>query len=476
MNNNKATRKSNLIKNTFIIFLGTLFTRLVSFFLLPLYTGILSTSEYGVIDLLNTLISLIVPIITLQIDQALFRFLISERNNKTNIKKIVSNSFFFLLISLSFYLLLFIFISVFIQNEYKYLLALILIANVFSNFCLQFSRGVGNNKTYSIAGFMIAISTIISNIIFLLGLKYRVTGMLIGSLIGNLIGSSYLFIRLKIYTYLSITLVNKQYLKKMLKYSVPLVPNQLSWWVFNTSDRVIVTILLGLSYTGLLSIAYKFSSIYILLYNIFNTSWTESVSLHIDDDDFEEFFNSTFNEVFNLFYSIALCMISFLTVFFSIFINSKFSESYYLIPIAIFAGLFQVIVGLVSTVYVAKSDTKAIANTSIVSAIVNLVIHFSLIKYIGIYAAVVSTLLSYLIFAIYRTFDVNKKYVKINVKLLFFISKIPVLLFALIVYYLSNNIYINITSLLIISFYTIVLNRKSIINLKNLVYEKIRRK
>ena len=49
------SREKQLAKNTLIITVGKVCTQLISFFLLPLYTGILSTEEYGIVDLLNTL-------------------------------------------------------------------------------------------------------------------------------------------------------------------------------------------------------------------------------------------------------------------------------------------------------------------------------------------------------------------------------------------------------------------------------------
>ena len=81
------SRNKDLVQNTIIIFIGTICTKLLSFILLPLYTNVLSTSEYGVVDLLTTLISLISPIISLQISQGLFKNLVDCRNNIEKQKK-----------------------------------------------------------------------------------------------------------------------------------------------------------------------------------------------------------------------------------------------------------------------------------------------------------------------------------------------------------------------------------------------------
>ena len=69
-------KKKQLAKNTIIIFIGKVCTQLISFFLLPLYTGYLKTSEYGIVDLITTYITLLVPIITLELEMSIFRYLV----------------------------------------------------------------------------------------------------------------------------------------------------------------------------------------------------------------------------------------------------------------------------------------------------------------------------------------------------------------------------------------------------------------
>ena len=84
-------RERKLIKNTFILSIGTFLPRLTSFIILPILTGCLTKNEYGSYDLITILASLYLPAITLQIQTAAFRFLIDERNNKQCVKKIVSS-------------------------------------------------------------------------------------------------------------------------------------------------------------------------------------------------------------------------------------------------------------------------------------------------------------------------------------------------------------------------------------------------
>jgi len=468
------SKSKELAKNTVIIFIGTVCTKLITFFLLPLYTAMLTTAEYGTVDLLNTIISLLSPIISLQISQGLFRHLIDSRDNEKEKKELISSSILLIIINCFIYLLLFLLISPFVNNKYKYFLAINLIFSVLCDLFLQISRGFGENKQYSIAGVITAITTIICNVLFLVSLKMKVNGMLLGTLIGYASSIIWLFFKLKLYKYISIYSFSKKSLKKLLKYSLPLVPNQLSWWVFNTSDRIIVSIIMGLSFTGLLSVSYKFSSAYIIIYNIFNLSWTESMALHINDEDVEEYFNKTFNIIFNLFFSIGIVLIAFMPIIFKIMVNDSYSYAKGLIPIAILSVICQVVVGLVSVVYVSKNDTKAIANTSILAAIVNIVVHLALIKYIGLYAAVVSTFVSYFVFAIYRTIDVSKKYLQVKFDIKKLLISTVYLIIVLLVYYCNYN-YLKIIIMISSIVYLFFINKNSINFIINILKEKVKK-
>ncbi|WP_303189029.1 lipopolysaccharide biosynthesis protein [uncultured Clostridium sp.] len=411
------SKSKELVKNTSIIFIGTFSTRLLSFLLLPLYTGFLTTNEYGVIDLFTTAVALISTLISFQISQGLFRYLVTNRDDEDKKKRIITSSFLFIVLISILYTIVFTFISPIIKIEYKIFLVSNVISNIIYEFLLQLSRGIGNNKDYSISGIVSAFTTIIFNIILIVFLKFGAMGMLLGTFIGSFSGVAFLYIKLKFSRYLSISSFDLDVLKVILKYSIPLVPNQLSWWIFESSDRIIVSFVLGLSFTGILSVSYKFSSAFIMLYNIFNLSWRESVILHIDDLDATDYFNKTCNTVLSLFSSISLGMIAFMPIVFKIMVNNNYYNAYNLIPITIVAAIFQIISGLLSAVYVAKNDSKSIAKSSIFSAIVNIIVHVSLIKFIGLYAAVVSTLVSYFALAIYRIYDVNKKYIKVKIKI-----------------------------------------------------------
>ena len=467
-------REKELLKNTAIITIGNIATKLISFFLLPLYTALLTTKEYGVVELLNTLVSLCVPIFTLQLDQAIFRYLIDNRGKEDNIKKGISTALKFVIIASILFLAIFFVFSPLVNNEYKYFLATNVIASIFSSMFLQISRGLGDNKVYAEGSFITAAIAVILNVVFIAGFKWGANGMLSANLIGNIICSIYIFFRKKIYKYIEFKDFSKDLLKKLLKYALPLIPNAIAWWIFNSSDRIIVSAFLGLDSTGILSASYKFSNAYIMVYNIFNMTWTESAALHINDDDNTEYFNKVINTVFNLFASICVVLIAFMPIIFKIMINEKFGESYNQIPILLLSTLFNVLVGLLSVIYIAKKDTKAVAETSFVAAFINAVVNLALIKFIGLYAASVSTLVAYAVLGINRYFDVRKKYMKISLNFKDTILTTIMLAIVFLTYYLKNNIFIAI-SMVISIIYALFINRNSFGFIKKLLMTKLKK-
>lgn len=467
-------REKQLVKSTIIITIGKICTQLITFLLLPLYTGILSTEEYGIVDLLNTLVSLLLPIVTFQVEQAMFRELIEVRNNENKKTEIISTGIISVILQCFLFLVLFAIISPFVNNDYKLFLATNVITYIFLSLFQQIARGLGDNKRYAIGSFLSAFFTIIFNVLFIAIIRLGATGLLLGTMLGQLLSIIYLFISLKLYKYIEIHKYKKTIIKKLWKYSIPLIPNAISWWVFNASNRVITSSFLGVGQNGILAAALKFSSVFITFYNIFNMSWTESISISINDNDIESYFNKMFNIMLRLFTALGIGIIACMPFVFPIMINEKFSSGYGLVPLSILGSLFNVVVGLISVIYVAKKNTKAIANTSIISAILNIIINIALIKFVGLYAAVIATFIAFFTMSIYRMHDIRKKYFKIKIDKSLLIKTVIILLIILPIYYI-NSLYLNIFALLLAILFAWDLNKDSIKPILDMVKSKLKR-
>lgn len=460
------SRIKDLAKNTLIITIGRISTQFITFLLLPLYTALLTTEEYGTVDLITTLVQLFIPIVSLMIDQGVFRYLLSSENENTK-KEVISNAFF-LLLGLNFvFIIIYLLLLPLITVKYKIWILLILVITAFSNLFLQISRGLKKTFDYALGSFICSLITITLNVLCIAFIKMSAVGMLLATFIGNVVCCIYLFFKLEINKYLSLSSVNKKTLLNELKYSIPLIPNQLSLWVMNSSDRLIVSFILGTAANGILAVSHKFPAIFMTFFNIFQLAWHETGTVHFFDKDRDDFFSKTIEEIMLLFSTLCMCIIIVLPIVFNLFVNSSYNEAYYNIPIYLIASLLNVMVGLLGVVYVATKKTFEIAKTTIIAALINIIVNIILIKYIGLYAASISTFMGYFITMIYRIID-TKKYLNIKYSLYKYVKIIVGILFSTIIYYINNKL-ISIITLPFFICIALWVNKDYIVLIKKLI-------
>lgn len=464
-------KKKELAKNTIIIFAGKVCTQLISFLLLPLYTSYLLTDEYGFVDLITTYVTLIVPIITMELEMSVFRYLVDCRRNKKETKRVFSNNFIILLSSLFLFIVGYLIVTCFWKFDYRFLILFDIVICAFSGNFLQIARGVGKTIDYAISCIITGVSTILFNILLIVGFHLGAFGMITSMAIANGLGALYLFVRLRMWRYIDFRQKDKKLIKEMYQYSIPLVPNGISWWIVNVSDRTIITAVLGTAANGIYAVSNKFPTILSSLLGIFNLSWSESAALHIDSDDRDQFFSDISNTVTKLFSCLGVGMIACMPFVFPLLVNHSYDEAYYYIPILVLGAVFNVVICLYSAVYIAKKMTKQVAMTSVIGAVINIVVNVGLIHFIGLFAASLSTAVAYFAMMVYRHFDL-KKYINITYEKGLLTKTVCIFVFAIVIYY-QRNVYLNIISLIIVVIYSVVMNKDFLIASKKTVMGKI---
>ena len=435
----KSSTGKELAKNTAIISVGKICTQVVSFLLLPIYTGILSTEEYGAVDLIITYTSLLLPLVTLQLEQALFRFLLEKRGDSDGTKDVLSDVCSINVLALILFTIVFLVVSPLINSKYKYFLLINLIVNAYSSVMLQVARGFGSNVVYALGSFLNAASMILLNIIFIVGFHLGAYGMIWSHIIAACICGTFILIQTKAYRYISFHIPSKESSKRYLAYSLPLIPNQISWWILSASDRTVILWQLGVAFNGIYSIAGKFSNLYSVMYNIFNLSWTELISVHFNDPDRDKIFSDLQDTVVKLLICLYLGMVSVMPFVFPIMINEKYSDAYYQIPILMIGVFFSAMIGIMSAYYIADKNTKVIAKTTMICAGINLVLDIVLMPFIGLFAASIASATAYFVMYVVRYIDINKRYgVKNSPQLLGLMVISTIIVFG--VYYYRNII------------------------------------
>lgn len=460
-----------LIKNTLIILFGKVCTQLISYLLLPVYTTVLSTEEYGTVDLLITYVTLIAPVITLQFESAVFRFLIDARDNQSAESKIITNGVVCLFISVCGFCVVYGILSKYIMLEYAFPFILCVIANALISIFLQVARGLGDNIVYAVGSAISGIFTVFFNILFIVIYSFGVSGMMYATALSQIIGTLYIFAKLNIVKYIDFKKINLNQIREMSKYSLPLIPNSLSWWIISVSDRTLVSIFIGVDANGILAVATKFSTIVVNVFSIFNLSWTESVAVHINDEDGAEYISKITNQCFKMFASCGLVLIMGCSVFFKYLVGVNFLQAYNLIPLLVVGSILNVLQTLYGIIYIGLKDTKQVSKSSLMAAAINMLVDLMVIRYIGLYAAAVSTICAMLLLSIYRYIDVNRI---IKIKISFSDIRYILLAYGLIciIYFWNNNMF-NIIGLIASVFCCMIWNRSMIASIYTSVSNRV---
>ena len=458
--------KRDLFKNTFIIAIGKFSTQVLSYFLLPLYTSILSTSEYGTYDLLVTICIFVIPLVTIMMEESMFRFLIDEETLEGK-KKVMSTACIYALMSTFLWCGLGYSVLSIIGYEYRTVFILYMISSILMKLTNGTSRGLSKIKIYSLSNVILSILTIGLNILFIAVFKWGVNGLLYSTVIANVLTCLFVVFKLKVYNYVKPKYYDKKRLKVMIKYSFPLVPNNISWYIINISDRIVVTSILGSSINGIYAMANKFPNIMNNFSSFFFTAFKENVAIAVKKDNYEKYYNEIYEIVHNAFIAISLLIISILPFIFNIFIKKDYVAAYEYIPLLVIALYYGNMAGFYGTIFTAFKESKTIGKSTVCGAIVNLVVHLALIYFIGIYAAIISTLVSNYAVAIYRKTKL-KKYVTLKPLNNYYLAIFMLVLTAGL-YYLRNT-YINILSFLIVVIYVLIANKSLIRDIKKMIF------
>lgn len=464
-------QKKQLLGNTIIIAIGKLSTQIISFLLLPLYTNKLSTAEYGTYDFLVTLSTFLLPIITLLMEESMFRFLIDADDLKEK-KRVITATISYTVVGTVIFTIIAAIVMGIIGYEYSLVFILFIISNILIGLSNALARGMGKIKLYSVSNFILGASTIVLNIFFILGLKLGAAGLLWANTIANSATAIIIFCMLHLNQFVSRKDLNKETLIEMIRYSVPLVPNNLSWIVISLSDRLMLTWMSGADANGIYSVANKFPNIVYTCYGFFSTAWKESAARILKEENKTAYYNSIYKDIKFFLKAIVLGLIAIMPFVFPLLVSDAYSDAYNYIPILVISIYYTNMSNFYGGIFTAFKDTKIMGTTTVAAAIINILINAIFIPKIGIYAASLSTLISNVIVYFYRRYKL-KDYIKLKSK---FNYVFWVLLGITLYTYYLNNMIVNVIMFIIVLAYCIFTNKNYIMGVIEPVMERIKKK
>lgn len=402
-------KKKSLAINTIILGIGTICSKGLSFLFVPLFSRWVSTSQYGDFDLYISYVSLIVPFMTLSTTEALFRFLVDEKEESRK-KEIITNISFISLLGTIFVSSILLIWITSVSKALAVPFVFYLVSEVFYNFVTSYLRGIRKLNIYAFAGTINIVITFLSVFILVKVNGMGTEGMLLGYAIAFFVTAIIMCIWTHFWEDIDISLLNLSMIKEAIGYSLPMIPNSISWWIINVSDRTIIRIFLGSSFNGIYALANKIPSLCTTLFNVFHLSWQENISLTINDSDAKTYISRVYNQVSQTIISICLPILSLNFFMFKYIFSENYFDASYQVPILMAAVIVNVMAQFLGGIFVALKKPKWNGVTTVICAILNLVVHFLLINYIGLYAASVSTLVAFSILLIIRYIILSKKF------------------------------------------------------------------
>ena len=456
MNANESKNRY-LINNTIIFAIGNFATKIITFLLVPLYTNMLSTEQFGIVDLLYTICSFLIPLFSFNISEAILRFSLDKEKNDNKIISIGIVSMIFMIISS---LAVIPILNVFKDfSQFRYIFYIYMITFGISQVLLINLKGQEKLKLYSLGNFIYALSVSLLNIIFLVVLKMDINGYFLAYILSNIIIIIYGLVFGNIFKGIKEFDFDKILFKEMIKYSVVLIPTSFMWWIMNFLDRVMVTKYISLSANGIYAVSYKIPTILSVVSSIFTQAWLFSAIKEKDSSDKEEFTNKIFKLLSFGTIFIGCFLLIILKLLFKFYVAADFYIAWKYVPFLMIGYVFLNLSTFISTSYNVNKDSKGHLFSALVGAIINCLLNFILIPTIGVYGAAIATLISYISVFLYRLFD-TKKYLIIRIDNVFVTSILIMCLISGLMFF--DKVYAYIIQIILIM--VIVLSNKKIWN------------
>lgn len=406
------SKESKLVKQTAIYAAGNLGSKVLTYVMVLVYTYYITPEEMGYYDLVITAISMLQPLILLQLNDGIYRFLVDgDQKNQT---MLIGSGVRFLCITTAVTEILFAVFCSFYNLHYAVWIGLMLASTMFLELFHNIVRGLGQSKFYAGIGLLNSFLMLLFETVGLMVLNLGVLALIASKFLANAICIAVMLIRQPIISSSLKNPIRKEVLKPVIRYCVPLVPNTICWWVVNSSDRYLILGFLGEAFNGIYSMATKFPTVLTTITTIFYLAWQESAIKEYHSPNRDEFFSSIFKRYYVLLFTLAICAFPATRFVIELLVSADYRSSWQYTGFLYLAAIFSALSSFLGLGYqISKETTRSFA-TTVFSAFLNLGINIACIKWIGLHAASFSTFAAYAFLLIVRI-QHTKRYFKLIV-------------------------------------------------------------
>lgn len=405
---NRKNKYTTLVSNTFLISIGTFGSKLLTFFMVRFYTEVLTPSDYGTADLIMQGANLLFPVISMGIVEGVFRFALGNPKKRKNIFSagvwvITGGSAVLAAVTVLTW-------SADLFDDVLWLMAIYTIASCYHSLCAQFIRAQGKMALYAGQGILNTVLVIGLNILFLLVFKWGIIGYVLSTAVADILCSGFLVFKEKLWQYLTVK-PGKGLLTHMLRYSVPLIPTTIFWWITSVSDRYMITAFLGSDANGIYAVAAKIPTLLTLMATIFLEAWQFSAIAESAGERKEHI--RFYSKIWKIFMS-AMFLAGGVVIALSqweirVLSADEYYSAWQYIPLLSAAMIFSSFVTFAGSIYVVEKKSLLSFGTSMAGAAVNILLNLILIPTeLGIQGAVIATFSSYFLVFLIRSKNARK--------------------------------------------------------------------
>jgi O-antigen/teichoic acid export membrane protein len=443
----------------------------MSFVLVFFTTFYLTKEDVGEFDLILITISLLSPFITFQLTDAALRWLL-DNNSKKNSTKVFSTISTILFLSLILFLGGITLYSYYFSMKYIVLLYLLIFFQSYNIFFQQCIRGFGKNKMYVATGLINTFIYVGLAILSLAVFKLKVDGLLYANIIATIVASVLIFVSGKLYRFWNFNSISFEFGKNLLKYSMPLIPNSLSWWAISSANRYIILLYLGAAANGVFAIAYKLPTILLMFVNIFYLAWQEKAIVTYDRADRDEYYTVVFEKYVRLLFSLSILIVAGNKILLSFIVSKEFFEAWQYTPLLLLSIVFSSMAGFYGTGYLSAKKTKGAFFSSVFGGFATVGLSFLLIPKFGLHGASIAICIGYLVLLLIRIFHM-KEIFKIDFPIKTFI--IFLILFVIVSLLNYGNNYLVIFNIILTLLTLLFFNKDDLKILKTIVSSKFKK-
>lgn len=392
---NLSARNKELFKNTFLFAISNFASKLLVFLMIPLYTSVLSTEDYGLVDIISTTVLLLLPFFTLTIAEGVLRYCLT---GKEHVKDYLTIGMSITSIGSLLVLIIVLPAIYFLHlNTFFFFIPIIFLFQSYSRLFGRFARGIGKVKNVAVAGVLETFTIVTCNILFLLVLKFGVMGYLISMVVGYSVSCVYLFLSCRVSRYISLKTYNRAQVIELCKYSTPLIPNQLCWWLIDSFSKYILIFFVGYASVGIYTAAFKFPTVINVIASFFIDAWLLSVVKEYEKPDSKEYIRRVYGYFSFLMMTIALLITCLSKEIAFVFLKGEFFNGYIYIPLMCLTAAVGGLSSFFSTIFSSEKKTYLNLAPTFAGAAIVVALSYILVPKMDVMGVVIATLVGYVV-------------------------------------------------------------------------------